>query len=118
MSEAQYGVWCDGGCLNNGGRAAQAYASYCEVQRNSGKEWGSSVTQEKVHFGLSACISRVWISRGVEVSAPQPGNHHTLEAESRQSREAERRTHSRNSASISGSRVWPRVRPASSRIVP
>jgi ribonuclease HI len=38
MSEAQYGVWCDGGCLNNGGRAAQAYASYLTVARTGQRQ--------------------------------------------------------------------------------
>jgi len=39
MSEAQYRVWCDGGCANNGSQQARGYASYllatCTGQRQT-----------------------------------------------------------------------------------
>jgi ribonuclease HI len=36
MSEAQYLVWCDGGCSNNATRQALGYASYC-LETRTGK---------------------------------------------------------------------------------
>jgi hypothetical protein len=46
--EFDYFLSTDGGAAANGSADSLGYGSYCEVQCNSGKEWRSSVTQEKV----------------------------------------------------------------------
>ena len=38
MSETQYRVCCDGGCLQNGTQQAQGYASYCLETRSGQKQ--------------------------------------------------------------------------------
>jgi ribonuclease HI len=38
MSEADYSVWCDGGCANNGSREAHGYASYLLMVRTGKRQ--------------------------------------------------------------------------------
>ena len=38
MPDAQYFVWCDGGCSNNGTQQARGYASYCLETRSGHKQ--------------------------------------------------------------------------------
>ena len=64
MFDTQFGVYCDGGCLQNGTQEAHGYASYLLQSRTGkrqlvrltdlpGREWGGSVSPDGDQFVYS-----------------------------------------------------------------